>query len=235
MNDTSRLVNEALGSLFFVFLGSMAIATAMATQNNDALTIALAWALALAVAVWAFGGAGAHLNPWVTIGLALRGVVAWAAVPLIVVAQVLGALVGALLAWWLFSSSVGDNAAGAAVTHTNATGNQLLGAVAAEALVTFVLLCVVFRLIGGTGWTYGLGYGLTYGLGFLTIGVLTGSSLNLARTLGAELSLTIADSGSTTWEDVWVYLIGPAVGVVLAWLFYPRFVRNDTDDRVGVG
>lgn len=214
----SRLGSEALGTLFFVFLGANIVVTA----GDGSLTVALGWALALAVAVWAFSAGGGHLNPWVTIGLALRGRFSWLAVPGHVVAQLVGGLAGALLTWWLFSSSVGDPAAAAAVTHTAAEGNEYLGALAAEALLTFVLLAVVFLLIGDGGWRYGLGYGLTYGLGFLAIGALTGASMNFARTLGAELSATIADAGAD-WGNIWVYLVGPAVGVVLAWLLAPLY------------
>jgi glycerol uptake facilitator protein len=215
----SRWGSEALGTLFFVFLG----VCVMVAAAGDSLTVALGWALALAVSVWVFSLGGGHLNPWVTIGLALRGRFAWAAVPGHVIAQLVGGILGALLAWWLFSSSAGDAAAAAAVTHTAAEGSELLGALAAEALLTLVLLLVVFNLIGRGGWRYGLGYGLTYGVGVLTIGVLTGASMNLARTVGTELSATIANPDSADWGNIWVYLVGPAIGVVLAWLLHPLF------------
>jgi glycerol uptake facilitator-like aquaporin len=216
----SRLGSEAVGTLFFVFLGALVIIASGGLQAGPNLTAALGWALALAVAVWVFGAGGAHFNPWVTIALALRGVVTWVGAAAHVIAQLVGGLLGALLAWWLYSSSLGDPAAAAAVTHTTAEGEQLIGALAAEALLTLVLLLVVFNLIGRGGWMYGLGYGLTYGLGFLAIGLLTGASMNFARTFGAELSATIADAGAD-WGNIWVYLVGPAIGVVLAWLLYP--------------
>lgn len=218
----SRLGAEALGTLFFVFLGGMAV---IAAANNP-LTVALGWALALAVAVWVFSTGGGHLNPFVTIGLALRGKFSWAAVPGHVIAQLVGGFLGALLTWWLYSSSVGDPAAAVATTHTAAEGSELIGALAAEALLTLALLAVVFNLAGKGGWKYGLGYGLTYGVGVLAIGVsaggggLTGGSMNFARTFGAELSATIADSGAD-WANIWVYLVGPAVGVILAWILSP--------------
>jgi glycerol uptake facilitator-like aquaporin len=222
----TRLGAEALGTLFFVFLGACVLISA----GDNALTVALGWALALAVAVWAFSASGGHLNPFVTIGLALRGRVGWVAVPGIVIAQLLGGLVGALLAWWLYSSSAGDAAAAAAVTRTSAEGSQLIGALAAEALLTMVLLLVVFHLIGRGGWKYGFGYGLTYGLGFLAIGALTGASMNFARTFGAELSATIADSNLADWGNIWVYLLGPAIGVLLAWLVYPLLADGEPAD-----
>jgi glycerol uptake facilitator-like aquaporin len=211
-----RLGAEALGTLFFVFLGGAAALAAA----EDGLTVALGWALALAVATWIFSAGGGHLNPFVTIGLALRGRFGWAGVPGHVIAQLLGGFLGALLTWWLYSSSVGDPAAAAAVTHTAAEGQELLGVLAAEALLTLALLTVVFTLIGRGGWQHGLGYGLTYGIGVLAIGALTGASMNFARTFGAELSATLADAGAD-WGNIWVYLVGPAIGVVLAWLVYP--------------
>ncbi|MGH3680214.1 MAG: MIP/aquaporin family protein, partial [Natronosporangium sp.] len=228
MNNTvvSRLGAEALGTLFFVFFGAMATVAASQLAEGqrisvDVLTVSLGWAVALAVAVWIFSAGGGHLNPFVTVGLALRGRFSWAAVPGHVIAQLVGGFLGALLAWWLYSSSLGDAAAAQAVTHTAAEGSELLGALAAEALLTLVLLAVVFQLVGKGGWKYGLGYGLTYGLGVLTIGALTGASLNFARTFGAELSATIAGGDLADWGNIWVYLVGPGVGLVLAWLVYP--------------
>lgn len=223
--DISRLGSEALGTLFFVFLGAMVVIASGGMEAGPNLTAALGWAVALAIAVWVFGAGGAHFNPWVTIALAARGVVSWVAAAGQVVAQLAGGLVGALLAWWLYSSSIGDGAAAAAVTHTTAEGAELIGALAAEALLTMLLLLVVFHLIGGSSWAYGLGYGLTYGLGVLAIGFLTGGSLNFARTFGAELSATIADAGAD-WGNIWVYLVGPAIGVALAVLLHPVLTRT---------
>ncbi|HEY8452080.1 MAG: aquaporin [Micromonosporaceae bacterium] len=219
----SSLGSEALGTLFFVFLGACAVATVSAVG----LGAGLAWALALIVAVWVFSAGGGHLNPWVTLALALRGKVSWAAVPGHIIAQLVGGLVGALLAWWLFSSSLGDQGAGLAATHTAAEGSQLFGALAAEALATLVVVAVVYRLIG-SGPLYGLGYGLAYGAGVLAIAGLTGASMNFARTLGAELSLTFAGGEGADWGNIWVYLVGPAVGVVLAWLLHPLYGGSET-------
>lgn len=219
----TRVGAEALGTLFFVFLGACALVAA----SGDSLVTAVAWALALAVAVWIFSAGGGHLNPWVTIGLTLRDRLPWPDAGLRIAAQLVGGLVGALLAWWLYSSSqLGDAAAALAVTHTGAEGVELIGALAAEALLTMVLLLVVFHLIGRDGWVYGLGYGLTYGAGVLAIGVLTGASMNFARTFGAELSATIANPDLADWGNIWVYLVGPAIGVVLAWLIAPRFATT---------
>jgi glycerol uptake facilitator protein len=208
-----RLGAEALGTMFFVFLGGNVVLTA-----GDNLAIALGWALALAVAVWIFSAGGGHLNPWVTIGLALRNVLTWVAAAPIIVAQLVGGFIGALITWWLFSSTLGDAAAAAAATRTSATGEELFGVLAAEALLTLALLLVVFTLIG-RGWYYGLGYGLAYGVGVLAIGAISGASMNFARTLGAELSATFA--GVDDWGNIWVYLAGPAIGVVLAWVLAP--------------
>lgn len=212
----SSLGSEALGTLFFVFLGASAITAVVATG----LGAGLAWALALVVAVWIFSAGGGHLNPFVTLGLALRGKFSWAAVPGHIIAQLVGGLLGALLVWWLYSSGLGDQAATLGATHTAADGADVIGALAAEALATFAVVMVVFRLLG-KGALYGLGYGLTYGVGVLAIGALTGASMNFARTLGAELTMTFAGTDTADWGNIWIYLVGPLVGVVLAWLVYP--------------
>lgn len=233
----SRLGSEALGTLFFVFLGgSAAVSTVQVTEAGlavDRLPAALGFALALAVSVWIFSAGGGHLNPWVTIGLALRGKFSWAAVPGHVIAQLVGGFVGALLVWALFSSGpLMDNSAGVGTTHLNdmVEGADYVGVLAAEALVTLVVLVVVFNLIDSGGWRYGLGYGLSYGLGVLAIGAITGASMNFARTLGTEVTASIADSGLADWGNIWVYLVGPAVGVALAWLVYPLVSSTTTEE-----
>lgn len=218
----STLGSEALGTLFFVFLGAGAV-VAVGTNN---LGSGLAWAIALVVAVWVFSAGGGHLNPFVTVGLALRKRFSWSDVPGHVIAQLLGGLVGALLLWLVYSALWGDAATGLAATRTPASGADLFGALAAEALATFVLLSVVYRFItAGTG-MYGLAYGLTYGAGVLAIGTLTGGSMNFARTFGAELAQTFAGQAAE-WGTIWVYLLGPAVGVVLAWLVFPLVNAGD--------
>jgi glycerol uptake facilitator protein len=226
----SRLGSEVLGTLFFVFLGAGAVVTASSERMSPVtLGTGVAWALALIVAVWIFSAGGGHLNPFVTVGLALRGRFAWSAVPGHVIAQLVGGLAGALLAWWVFSS-LGSGPLAVAATRG---GADAIGILAAEALATLVLVAVVFRLIDSGGAMYGLGYGLAYGIGVLAILPLSGGSMNFARTFGAELSLAITGD-QAEWANLWLYLVGPLVGVVLAWLLYPLFggtTRTETTSR----
>ncbi|WP_232667532.1 aquaporin [Pseudonocardia sp. TRM90224] len=224
----TRLGSEALGTLFFVLLGACAAGgIGDSVEGGTGVGAAAGWAAALVLAVWVFGAGGGHLNPVVTVGLALRGRFSWAAVPGQIGAQLVGGFGGAVLAWVL----VGDRVTFAAVRPP--AGGGIVVALVAEVLVTFVLLMAVYRL-AGSGALHGLGYGLAYGVGALAAGSLGGGVMNPARALGAEFTATFA--GAPAGGGIWVYLVGPLVGAALAWLVHPSLSGSspkslpDTDD-----
>lgn len=206
-----RLAAEFLGTLFLVFFGAGAATHAA----GGVVGVALAHAFALALAVWIFGSvSGAHVNPAVSIALALRGRLAWVDTALYVVAQLVGAFVAVLLLWAVFGNDGRD--AGLGATHV-AGGVPLVGALIAEIIGTFLLVSAVYNLavrervpVGFAG----LGIGLALGAAILAVGVVSGASLNPARTFGPELVLTMA--GDPDWKNFWIYLIGPVVGAVAA-------------------
>ena len=91
-----RLAAELLGTLFLVFFGAGAATHGL----GGVIGVALAHAFALALAVWIFGSvSGAHVNPAVTVALALKGRLAWIDAAFYIVAQLVGAFVAALLIW----------------------------------------------------------------------------------------------------------------------------------------
>src|SRR5262245_10158797 len=101
-NLVQRLSAEALGTLLLVFFGTAAALAATA----GAFGTALAFAIALTLVVWMFGGmSGAHVNPTVTIALAVRGRFPWRDVPGYVLAQVVGGVLAGLLAWAVYGKA----------------------------------------------------------------------------------------------------------------------------------
>ena len=206
-----RLAAEFLGTLFLVYFGAGAATNAA----GGLVGVALAHALALALAVWIFGSvSGAHVNPAVSIALALKGRVAWIDAALYIVAQLVGAFVAALLMWVTFGDAGVD--AGLGATHVG-TGFPVVGALIAEIIGTFLLVSAVYVLavkervpVGFAG----LGIGVALGASILAFGPVSGASLNPARSFGPELVLTIA--GDPDWSRFWIYLLGPVVGAVLA-------------------
>lgn len=210
-DTVSRLAAEFIGTLFLVFFGAGAAANAA----GSVVGVALAHALALAVTVWVFGAvSGAHVNPAVSISLALRGRLPWVDTGLYVAAQLLGGVVAAFLVWAVNGQPGVDRGLGATHVTPDAT---LIGALLAEIIGTFLLVTVVYALAVNERVPFGfagLGIGLALGAAILAVGPVSGASLNPARSFGPELALTFG--GGAEWSKFWIYLLGPVVGGALA-------------------
>jgi glycerol uptake facilitator protein len=219
-----RLLAEAVGTALLVLVGAGSV---VATLNVDGEVtyaglgfISLAFAIVVAVVIYGFGPvSGAHINPAVTISLAVTGRFRWVEVIPYILAQVVGAVVGALLIVATFGTDAADLGLGAT---TLADGVPYWQGIVAEALGTFVLLFTVMALAVDSraplGWA-GLMIGLAVAAAILLIAPQTGGSLNPARTFGPYLGVAIF-GGSVPWSDLGVYLIGPLVGGIAAVLLY---------------
>jgi glycerol uptake facilitator len=222
-NLVQRLSAEALGTLILVFFG--AAATLAATAG--VLGVALAYAIALALAVWVFGAvSGAHVNPTVTIALAVRGRFAWMDVPGYVIAQVAGGILGGLLAWAVYGKAGVTAGLGGAV-HRASSYSVLVGLVA-EALVGFLLVLAYYALFVEeqvSRAAAGLGVGLAYGTAILALAPVTGASGNFARTFGTDLTLAFG-GGHASWADLWIYAVAPLVGGIVAVYVYDVLIAG---------
>ena len=215
-----RLTAEAIGTAMLVFFAVGSLITA----GGQAFVGAIALLVTAAVVFWIFGG---HFNPWITLATAIRGTLDWLGAAAIIVAQLLGGIVGALLLWAVLGSR--GAASGLGVTRlapdiADTGGRGLIGAILAETLAVFLLCCVVFALTGnGTGGNVGIGMGLAYAAGTLAIFVITAASMNFARTLGTEVVLLVAGE-TPDWPGfgkIWVYAVSGLLGAALAGLLYP--------------
>ena len=227
--DSSNLmgsaVAELIGTFILVFTGC-AVAVAAILQRStagpafyDSLAVALAFGLALAAIVAAIGHvSGAHVNPAVTLGLAVTNKFSWQYVPIYIGAQLVGAIVGAIAVWICYGEAAREAAALAATFPTEGVGD--IRALLAEILVTFILMFVIISVATDERAPAGvapLAVGFALACGVFIAGPITGGSLNPARTLGP---MVVAGQFSA----VWVYVVGPIVGAVLAALVYDRFV-----------
>jgi glycerol uptake facilitator-like aquaporin len=144
-----RLLAEAVGTGILVLFGAGSVVAAL-TLNAGELgyaglgMIAITFALAIAVAIYAFGTtSGAHISPAVTVSLAAVGRFPWSQVPAYIVAQLIGATVGAALIW----ASFGGDAVDFGMGQTSiADGTNYLQAIVAEALGTFLLVTAIMAL-----------------------------------------------------------------------------------------
>ena len=229
--DSSNLMGSAVAELigtFVLIYTGCAVAVAAILQRPtagpifyDSLAVALAFGLALVVIVAAIGHvSGAHVNPAVTLALAVTKKFSWQYVPVYIGAQLVGAVLGAVAVWITYGGAAREAASLAATFPTDGVGD--LRALVVEILVTFILVFVVISVATDERAPAGvapLAVGFALACGVLIAGPITGGSLNPARTLGPMVM-----AGQFT--AVWVYIVGPIVGAVLAALAYDRFASQ---------
>src|SRR5918997_807457 len=191
------------------------------SQVDSSNLMGLAVGIALVVIVAAIGHvSGAHVNPAVTLALAVTKKFSWQYVPIYLVAQLVGAILGAIAVWITYGGAAQEAASLAATFPTEGVGD--LQALVVEILVTFILVFVVISVATDERAPAGvapLAVGFALACGVLIAGPITGGSLNPARTLGPMI---VAGQFTTFW----VYLVGPIVGAVLAALVYERFASQ---------
>jgi glycerol uptake facilitator protein len=234
-----NLLAEMIGTMILVLLGDGVVANVLLErskgQNSGWIVITAGWAVAVAVAVYAVGRiSGAHLNPAVTIALATIGSFSWADVPGYIGAQMVGALIGAILVWlaylphWSLTKDpglkLGVFATGPAVRHT---GANMITEIIGTAVLMFGILAIAanaqtlsrpgeldLSFVFSRGLQPFLVGVLIFGLG-LSLGGPTGYALNPARDLGPRIAhaiLPIPGKGSSDWEYAWIPVVAPIIG-----------------------
>ena len=226
-NMLGSAVAELVGTFILVFTGT-AVATAAILQRStagpafyDSLAVALAFGVALAAIVASIGHvSGAHVNPAVTVGLAATNRFPWQYVPTYLVAQLVGAILGATGTWIAFGSAAREVANVAATFPAEGVGD--IQALLVELLVTFILVFVVISVATDQRAPAGvapLAVGFALACGVFIAGPVTGGAVNPARALGPMIV-----AGQFT--SAWVYVLGPIVGGGLAALLYDRFISE---------
>lgn len=230
---TDVFVPEVMGTAVLILLGVGVVANVLLPRtggnNGGPLMIHFGWGLGVFAGVYVAYKSGAHLNPAVTLGLVasgddLGGDTA-AKVAVYLSAQVIGAMIGATLAWVAYKKHYDDPEAGADdKLGTFCTAPGIMAKpwnVATEVIATFVLVFVIIAF-GKTPTELGP---LPVALLVLAIGASlggpTGYAINPARDLGPRLVhalLPIPGKRDGNWGYAWVPVVGPVVGGVLAGL-----------------
>jgi glycerol uptake facilitator protein len=222
-------IAEFAGTAFLILLGCgvNASVTLKHSFSNGAgwLTVCLGWGLAVMLAVYATGKfSGGHLNPAVSLAFAIKGDFPWSQLPGYVLAQVAGAITGAVLVFIQFrphwektesdEAKLGVFATSPAIQDTPA--NFISEVIGTMGLVLGLLF------IGTNEFTQGLNPLIT-GLLIVSIGLslggTTGFAINPARDLGPRIAhaiLPIKGKGASNWGYSWIPVIGPLVGAVIA-------------------
>ncbi|MCP9210641.1 MIP/aquaporin family protein [Streptomyces cucumeris] len=252
MSNGDIFTGEVIGTAILILFGA-GVCAAVTLNHSKAkasgwIVIAFGWGFGvLAGAYTAAPLSGAHLNPAVTVGVAVD-TGDWDKVPLYILGQLVGAAIGAVLAWLLYYAQFAANAEERNAQPTlgvfatipelrNPVANLVTEIIATAALV---LPLLAFGRVDGIGIgpvagtdgdgtvIYGSGISillvsfLVVGIG-LSLGGPTGYAINPARDLGPRLAhavLPIPNKGTSDWSYAWIPVVGPLIGAVLAGLVF---------------
>lgn len=238
-NFWQKLTAEFLGTAFLVFVGVGSVPALAISRGDAPITaadlgfISLAFAAIVIVTVHVFGYvSGNHINPAVTVALAVTGKFPWASVPAYLGAQTLGAVVGAFGIFAVLGDRAVDAGLGVAAYDPSVTSP--IQAMFAEFVGTFILVFAVFGAIhrkAAPGWA-GLVIGFAVFAAIIPVAPATGAAINPARTFGPMLVQQLL-GGTVQWEQIWLYIGGELAGGVVAALVF-GIIAHTSADRVKV-
>jgi len=232
---------EIIGTALIIAFGNGVVANVVLAKtkghNSGWIVISFGWAIAVFIGVFASAAAsGAHLNPAVTISLAVIGDFPWADVPGYIAAQLTGACIGQVLVWINYkqhfdaTENAGDQLA---CFSTGPAIRNLPFNLLTEITATFIfILAILFitkpemKLGALDALPVAL---LVLGIG-LSFGGPTGYAINPVRDLGPRIMhtiLPIKGKGSSDWSYAWVPVVGPIIGGLLAAFFF-QFLKSIT-------
>ena len=239
-------IAEIIGTFILMLLGNGVVANVLLNEtkgnNSGWIVITTAWGLAVYVAVLIAGPvSGAHINPAVTLSLAIAGLFEWSQVPLYILAQFIGAMLGALCVYLFHKKhyDITEDVPTVRATFCNTPAiENTVSNLFSEIVGTFVLLLAVFYIAGPefvseNGETAIIGLGslgalpvalVVWSIG-LSLGGTTGYAINPARDLVPRMvyALLPIKNKNANWKYSWIPVIGPLAGGALAAILYLQF------------
>jgi glycerol uptake facilitator protein len=230
---------EILGTAIVIIIGNGVVANVVLPNtkgnNGGLISIVLGWMIAVFVGVYiSTPSSGGHLNPAVTIALATAGKFSWSLVPMYILAQILGAMLGAFVVWLVYRPQFNEAKEASDKLACFSTGpsiRDLKQNFLVETIATFVFLLGIF-FIKPAGIEMGAMSALPVsllvaGIGF-GLGGPTGWAINPARDLGPRIMhfvLPINGKGSSDWGYALIPVLGPIIGGILAAIVYLQFLQ----------
>jgi aquaporin Z len=237
ITPTKKYIAELIGTMVLVLMGCgsavIAGANLSGINGNGTVGIAFAFGLSVLAMVYAIGAiSGCHINPAISIAMFVAGKLSGKDTAFYVVFQCVGAIIGAGI---LYAIAVGNPGYNLAVNGLGQNGfdtaspggYNLVSALIAEIILTFIFLLVIF---GSTserapkGFA-GISIGLTLVLIHLVAIPIDGTSVNPARSLGPALFAGLT-SGSVALSQLWVFIVAPIIGGILAALVWKIFKQK---------
>lgn len=234
MSNMAMYLAEFVGTAIMILFGSGVVANVSlkGSKGKDAgwNVITTAWGLAVAVAAYITGWvSGAHLNPAVSIAFAIKGDLAWSLLPGYVVAQVLGAMLGATLTFLTYKNhfdATDDKDTKLGIFATIPAIENHFWNLVTEIIGTAILIIGLMGINhanNGVGPLSALLAGFLVWVIGLSLGGPTGYAINPARDFGPRLAhalLPIKGKGDSKWSYAYVPIVGPIIGSVLGTFIY---------------
>ena len=230
----TAFTGELIGTALLIILGDGVVANVVLNKTNGFnsgwIVITMGWGMAVFTGVFVSASAsGAHLNPAVTLALAFLGKFSWELVPTYIAAQMLGAMIGALIVWVAYKQhfdATENTANKLAVFCTSPPIRNVRQNLVTEIIGTFAFILAVLFIVSPAdklGSLDALPVALlVLGIG-LSLGGPTGYAINPARDLGPRIMhaiLPMKNKGTSDWKYSWVPVLGPIVGGLLAALLF---------------
>lgn len=235
----TEFIAEVIGTMILIIFGAGVVAGVVLkdskAENSGWVVVTIAWGLAVTMGVYAVGNfSGAHLNPAVTLGFASVGEFPWTKVPVYILAQVIGAIIGAAIIFFNYLphwERTKDENAKLAVFATSPAIRRPFSNLVSEIIGTAVLVMGLL-FIGANEFTEGLNPlivgALIVAIG-MSLGGTTGYAINPARDLGPRIAhalLPIPGKGPSDWAYAWVPVAGPVFGGIYGAVFYKALFTN---------
>ena len=219
-NKMKKYLAEMIGTMVLVLMGcGTAVSLSCGTDTASVVGTALAFGLAVIGMAYAIGKiSGCHINPAITLGVAISGRMSWKDAIMYMIFQVIGAFIGSAILFLLTQNVEGLEGTGA---NDLQSGVSMVGGLLAEIFFTFIFVFVVLAAThekNGAGNAAGLAIGLTLVLVHLVCIRYTGTSVNPARSIAPAVF-----QGGTALSNLWIFIVGPFVGGALAALCYKIF------------
>ncbi|HET7272372.1 MAG TPA: MIP/aquaporin family protein [Rubrobacter sp.] len=236
-------LGEFFGTMILIILGDGVVAGVLLrnskAENSGWIVITFGWAMAVAVAVYCVGQfSGAHINPAVTISLAVTGQFDWVQVPGYIISQFLGAFTGGVIVYLAYLAHWGETEDAGLKLGVFCTAPAIYNTPAniiTEIIGTFVLVFGVLGIVGNASAIPGdLSAVIATGVNPLLVGLLvlgiglslggpTGYAINPARDLGPRIAhavLPIPGKGGNDWGYSWIPVVAPIIGGTLGAVTY---------------
>ena len=222
-----KYLAEMIGTMVLVLMGcGTAVSLGCNPVGADLSTVvgtAMAFGLSVIAMAYTIGGiSGCHINPAITLGVFLSKRMSGKDALMYIVFQVIGGLLGAAILYALVTSAGTDFALAGAGLGSNdlQSGVSVAGGLIAEIVFTCVFVLVVLGATASDNESTGKFAGLAIGLSLILVHLVciryTGTPVNPARSFGPALFAQLAGGPATALSNLWIFIVGPFAGAVLA-------------------